>query len=63
MKLAKKITVDCATATMVIDGEQFGYYVQPGVAIDGLADPNGLPTVTVSIFAESVEVIPAGVKA
>lgn len=63
MKLAKKITVDLTNNTLAIDGEQFEYYIQPGVEIMGLADPNGVPTVNISIFAETVEVIPAGEKA
>lgn len=57
-KLAKKITVDQEHKQILIDGELFPYHVMPGVEVDGLLDKNAIPTVHISIFAETVEVIP-----
>lgn len=60
MKLADNITIDCEKNTMSIDGEQFPYYIQPGVSIDDLANKDGIPIVTLSVFAKSITVIPGG---
>lgn len=57
-KLAKKITLNQETKQIFIDDELFPYYITPGVEVSDLLDKNAIPTVHISIFAETVEVIP-----
>ena len=58
-RLAEKAVVDLRDGSLHIDGEEFPYYItESGIAIDGLGDRNAIPTLSFSVFAQDVEVIP-----
>jgi hypothetical protein len=56
--LAKKITVDLHAKRLYVDGVEFPWHVSADdIEITGLG-PDSMPTVRLSILAETVEVIP-----
>jgi hypothetical protein len=58
-KLPKKAVLDLNAEKFYIDGEEFPWYItEAGVQVDGLLDRNAIPTLTFTMFAETVEVIP-----
>lgn len=58
-RLAEKAVVDLRNGSLHIDGEEFPYFItESGIAIDGLGDRNAIPTLSFSVFAKDVEVIP-----
>jgi hypothetical protein len=58
-RLAKKITVDLQREKLHIDGQEFPWYItEEGVHATDLGNPNTLPIVTLSLLAETIEVIP-----
>lgn len=59
VKLPKKAVVDLANEKLYIDGEEFPWFItEEGVEVSGLLDRNVLPTLTFTMFSETVEVIP-----
>ena len=58
-KLPKKAVIDLQNKTFHIDGQEFPWYVsEQGIAVDGLLDPNTLCTLTFTMPADTVEIIP-----
>lgn len=60
--IAKHVTVDLAQRKLYINGERFPFHIaEGGIRVDGLAaEAGGLATVTVTFFADDIEVVPAG---
>ncbi|WP_280489516.1 hypothetical protein [Nocardia farcinica] len=60
--IAKHVTVDLAQRKLYVNGERFPFHiVEGGIRVDGLAaEAGGLATVTVTFFADDIEVVPAG---
>lgn len=59
-ELAKKVTVDRARQKLFIDGVEFPYFItEEGVQVHDVATKDVIPTVTVTFFADDIEVIPA----
>lgn len=57
--LPKKITIDQNAKKMFVDGVEFPWYITAeGVAINGVGSNHTIPTVTFSLMADTVEVIP-----
>ena len=57
--IPKKITVDQNSKKMFVDGVEFPWYISPaGVTIGSVGTMHDIPTVTFSIMADTVEVIP-----
>lgn len=62
-KLASRITIDQAKHVVCFDGEEFPYYIaEDGVEVNNVGDPNHIPSVTLTILADDVEVLPARVS-
>lgn len=58
-KLAKSIVIDKRAGKVLIDGEEFGFHVRPEVEVSA-SFRRGIPSeVTLTVFADSVEIIPA----
>lgn len=58
-RLPRKAVVDLRAKKLFIDGEEFPWFItQDGIDVAGLGDKNALPMLTLSILAETVEVIP-----
>ncbi|VFA94757.1 Uncharacterised protein [Nocardia farcinica] len=60
--IAKHVTVDLAQRKLYVNGERFPFHIaEGGIRVDGLAaEAGGLATVTVTFFADDIEVVPAG---
>lgn len=60
--IAKHVTVDLAQRKLYVNGEEFPFHIaEGGIRVDGLAaEAGGLATVTVTFFADDIEVVPAG---
>lgn len=57
--LAKKAVVDLNTEKLIVDGHKFPWYItQDGVDVASLLDRNAIATLSFTMFAETVEVIP-----
>ncbi len=57
--LPKKVVLDMRCDKLFIDGEEFPWWItESGIEVSGLLDRKNLPTLTFSMFAENVEVIP-----
>jgi hypothetical protein len=58
-KLPDIAVVDLNDNTLTLDGEKFPYYItQDGIDVDRLGDPNSLPTIGLTLFTHTVQVIP-----
>lgn len=60
--IAKHVTVGLAQRKLYVNGERFPFHIaEGGIRVDGLAaEAGGLATVTVTFFADDIEVVPAG---
>lgn len=57
--LPKKITVDMASGKLLVEGVEFPWYISAdGVTANDLGDPDSIPSVTFTVLAGAVEVIP-----
>lgn len=57
--LPKKVVLDMRCEKLFIDGEEFPWWItESGIEVSGLLDRNSLPTLTFSMFADNIEVIP-----
>lgn len=62
-ELAKKISVDLAHKKLFVDGEEFPWRIsEEGPRLMALTGPDALPSVTITFYAENVEVIPASTE-
>ena len=58
-RLPKIAVLDLEAARLFIDGAEFPWYItDDGVEVGSLLDSNAIPTLSFTIFAETVEVIP-----
>ena len=58
--MPKKITVDRRDKKLYVDGVEFPWFItEEGPSAEGLAGNHEIPRVTLGIFAEDIEVIPA----
>lgn len=58
--LPKKAVLDLRCNKLFIDGEEFPWYItEDGVDVAGLCGRHTIPTLSFTIFAETVDVIPA----
>lgn len=59
--IASKVTLDLAQKKLFIDGTEFPYAISDdGVSLSDLGSSKSLQAVTLTFFADDVEVIPAG---
>lgn len=58
-ELPKKITVDHAAKKLMVDGVEFPWHIADSPTVDEPAGPNAVARVTVTLFADAVEVVPA----
>ena len=55
-----RIVLDMAQRKLFIDGSEFPWYVsEDGIEVHDLMASNELPSITLRILADSIEVIPA----
>jgi hypothetical protein len=58
-ELPKKVTIDLASKKLFVNGEEFPWHLtEEGPRLMALTDPDALPSVTLTFYAEDVEVIP-----
>jgi len=59
-RLLKKAVLDLRCNKLFVEGEEFPWYItEDGVDVSSLMDSNAIPTLSFTIFAETVDVIPA----
>jgi hypothetical protein len=59
-KLPKTAVLDLRCNKLLIDGEEFPWYItEDGVDVAGLIGNHTIPALSFTIFAETVDVIPA----
>lgn len=57
--IPKKITIDQNSKKMFVDGVEFPWYISPaGPTVGDVGTTHDLPTVTFSLIADTVEVLP-----
>lgn len=57
--LAKKITIDRKRKRVLIDGEEFPYFVsEDGPQVEDACNANAVPVVMLPVLAADVEIIP-----
>jgi hypothetical protein len=58
--LPKKAVLDLRCDKLYIDGAEFPWYIsEDGIQVSGLGARDAVPALTFTIFADSIEVIPA----
>lgn len=59
--IAKHVTVDLAQRKLYINGDEFPFCIaEGGIHVDRLPDRRGPAKVTVTFFADDIEVVPVG---
>jgi hypothetical protein len=61
-ELPKKITVDHAAKKLLVDGVEFPWYIAEGPTVHDADGPNAVARVSVTLFADAVEVVPASTE-
>lgn len=58
-RLPQKAVLDLQAERLFIDGAEFPWYItEDGVEVGSLLDKNAIPTLSFTMFAETVEIIP-----